>query len=210
MVEAVRTFERVGHAFARRWLAEVGTDQHDRVRRSRPRIPADIDARLLWDTSAGRDLSEGERVALRDGFWRALDEQTAAPRGGRGELDGDRDEIDDDIDEYDDELDDDYGEDETRTTTSAMSSTTTSMPSTRTTTTGMRKTRTRTTTPGPARARTHGPTRTDDDRNRTRRRVGRPACRFSRRCRSVVALVGHSGVRRGGGATATTDAATSG
>ena len=104
----------MGYAFARRWLTEVGPDQHDRVRRSRPRIPADIDARLLWDTSAGRDLSEGERVALRDGFWRALDEQAATPAGrdvgtdrsdGTDGLDDDRDELEDD-DEFDDELDD--------------------------------------------------------------------------------------------------------
>jgi hypothetical protein len=77
--EAVLTFERVGHAFSSRWLEEATVDDVARVRRSRPRIPADVDARLLWDTSAGRDLSEGERVALRDGFWRALDE-----REGRG------------------------------------------------------------------------------------------------------------------------------
>jgi uncharacterized LabA/DUF88 family protein len=77
--EAVLTFERVGYAFSSRWLEEATPDDMARVRRSRPRIPADVDARLLWDTSAGRDLSEGERVALRDGFWRALDE-----RDGRG------------------------------------------------------------------------------------------------------------------------------
>jgi uncharacterized LabA/DUF88 family protein len=118
VVEAVRTFERVGYAFARRWLSEVGSDQHERVRRSRPRIPADIDARLLWDTSAGRDLSEGERVALRDGFWRALDEQSA-PRADDGpaaddeldeldDLDEDEDRygVDPDEDDLDDELDD--------------------------------------------------------------------------------------------------------
>ena len=73
--EAVLTFERVGYAFSSRWLEEASPDDVARVRRSRPRIPADVDARLLWDTSAGRDLSEGERVALRDGFWRAFDER---------------------------------------------------------------------------------------------------------------------------------------
>ena len=62
--EALVTFERVGHTFSSRWLQEATPDDVARVRRSRPRIPADVDARLLWDTSAGRDLSEGERVAL--------------------------------------------------------------------------------------------------------------------------------------------------
>jgi len=75
--EAVHTFERVGYAFSRRWLEEASDEEVARVHRSRPRIPSDIDSRLLWDTSAGRDLSEGERVALRDGFWRAIDEDAA-------------------------------------------------------------------------------------------------------------------------------------
>jgi uncharacterized LabA/DUF88 family protein len=75
--EAIHTFGRVGYAFASRWLEEAGDEERSRVMRSRPRIPSDVDARLLWDTSAGRDLSEGERVALRDGFWRAFDEHTA-------------------------------------------------------------------------------------------------------------------------------------
>lgn len=75
--EAVHTFERVGYAFTTRWLDEASDDDVARVRRSRPRIPSDIDSRLLWDTSAGRDLSEGERVALREGFWRAIDEDAA-------------------------------------------------------------------------------------------------------------------------------------
>ncbi|MPY94547.1 MAG: NYN domain-containing protein [Acidimicrobiia bacterium] len=75
--EAVHTFERVGYAFSTRWLDEASDEEVERVRRSRPRIPSDIDSRLLWDTSAGRDLSEGERVALRDGFWRAVDEDAA-------------------------------------------------------------------------------------------------------------------------------------
>ncbi|MDH4148658.1 MAG: NYN domain-containing protein, partial [Acidimicrobiia bacterium] len=86
--EALRTFERVGYNFSARWLDECSEEDEDRVRRSRPRIPPDIDARLLWDTSAGRDLSEGERVALRDGFWRAFDEL-------------DEDELDEDIDDAD-------------------------------------------------------------------------------------------------------------
>ncbi len=74
--EAVQTFGRVGYAFATRWLDEASDAEVERIMRARPRIPGDLDARLLWDTSAGRDLSEGERVALREGFWRAVDEDT--------------------------------------------------------------------------------------------------------------------------------------
>ena len=70
--EAVVTYERVGHAFAARWIEESPPEEVVRVLRSRPRVPGDLDAKLLWDTSAGKDLSEGERVALRDGFWRAF------------------------------------------------------------------------------------------------------------------------------------------
>ena len=70
--EAIVTYERVGHAFAARWIEDSPADEVVRVLRSRPRVPADLDAKLLWDTSAGKDLSEGERVALRDGFWRAF------------------------------------------------------------------------------------------------------------------------------------------
>jgi len=132
--EALVTFERVGHAFSSRWLQEATPDDVARVRRSRPRIPADVDARLLWDTSAGRDLSEGERVALRDGFWRALDERAdpgsgtsppvrALARDSRSHLgpvplhgrddDGD-DEGDDDVYEDDEPYEDDgpYEDDE--------------------------------------------------------------------------------------------------
>jgi uncharacterized LabA/DUF88 family protein len=83
--EAIHTFGRVGYAFASRWLEEAGGEERARVLRSRPRIPSDVDARLLWDTSAGRDLSEGERVALRDGFWRAFDERAAAEAAERAE-----------------------------------------------------------------------------------------------------------------------------
>src|SRR4051794_3741177 len=124
--EAVLTFERVGYAFSARWLQEAQADDVARVRRSRPRIPADVDARLLWDTSAGRDLSEGERVALRDGFWRALDER-ADPGSGtstglrpgalRGHAyEGDDDEEDqpyedDQYEHVEDDLDDDVDDD---------------------------------------------------------------------------------------------------
>lgn len=133
--EAVMTFERVGHAFSSRWLQEASPDDVARVRRSRPRIPADVDARLLWDTSAGRDLSEGERVALRDGFWRALDERAGGDPGsstgyrptsrdgrppparvalpGGDRYDRDRDERDDDRHDEDDEDDDDLYDDGT-------------------------------------------------------------------------------------------------
>lgn len=87
--EAVHTFERVGYAFATRWLDEASDDDVARVRRSRPRIPGDIDSRLLWDTSAGRDLSEGERVALREGFWRAVDEDAEEEAAERRATEGD-------------------------------------------------------------------------------------------------------------------------
>jgi uncharacterized LabA/DUF88 family protein len=120
--EAVHTFERVGFAFAARWLREAPPGDVARVTRSRPRIPSDIDARLLWDTSAGRDLSEGERVALRDGFWRAFDTRDDVV-AGYGQLDDqdddlrNRDGADDDFDDDDDyddddDLDDDYDDED--------------------------------------------------------------------------------------------------
>jgi hypothetical protein len=111
--EAVRTFERVGYAFAARWIIESGPDAASRVRRSRPRIPSDVDARLLWDTSAGRDLSEAERVALRDGFWRAFDEAERGIAPSLSDLDNEDEDLDDDYDddEYDD-LEDDEDDDD--------------------------------------------------------------------------------------------------
>ncbi len=104
--DAVRTFERVGYAFAARWIQEAGPEAAGRVRRSRPRIPSDVDARLLWDTSAGRDLSEAERVALRDGFWRAFDEAEQGIAPTLSDLDLDHEDADLDDDDYDDEFDD--------------------------------------------------------------------------------------------------------
>ena len=86
---AVQTFERVGFAFGVRWLDEATDEEVERIVGSRPRIPGHVDARLL--SSAGRDLGEGERVALRDGFWRALDEELVDDDGGDGDDDDDGD-----------------------------------------------------------------------------------------------------------------------
>ena len=108
--DAVRTFERVGYAFAARWIQETGPEAAGRVRRSRPRIPSDVDARLLWDTSAGRDLSEAERVALRDGFWRAFDEAEQGIAPSLSDLDDEDADLDDD--EYDEDFDDEDDDDD--------------------------------------------------------------------------------------------------
>lgn len=82
---ALRTFEQVGVVFAQRWRGAASEHEIAQVRRSKPRIPSELDARLLWESSAGRELSEGERVALRGGFWRGLDQPVPAATGDAAE-----------------------------------------------------------------------------------------------------------------------------
>lgn len=65
----------IGRAFATQWLQDTTPEEVDRVRRGRPRIPADLDRELL-DTAAialgHRNLEDGERKAIRAGFWQTV------------------------------------------------------------------------------------------------------------------------------------------
>jgi hypothetical protein len=67
--------QAVGREFGTAWWERSPTEERDLVRRGRPRIPAELDRRLLATAAGpvGANLGDEARAALRRRFWQVVD-----------------------------------------------------------------------------------------------------------------------------------------
>lgn len=80
----------IGHQVGSQWWEKTPPEERQWVRRSKPKIPSDLDRSLLrsaarvlaGDEGKVRDLPDEVRKALRSGFWQSLDSLAAASPPG--------------------------------------------------------------------------------------------------------------------------------